>query len=221
MPPSEWNYYFKIVDAAFRSGLGAILYPNGISEVSAEKSVAAMKRTAEQYPGRIHVFKVVDTDLPNHDAYGKIVGVSQWKIFPKARSEEEIQAEEAWEEADHEEHGWPEGINPAVVEDFFGKTSEYKKKHLGGDPFILLHVLATRPDQHRKGVGALSMAWGCKKADELGIAAYLEGSPMGVGLYKKYGFDIVDEMNFDARKHGHHEPLTHMCMKRMPQQQRL
>ncbi|EME86566.1 uncharacterized protein MYCFIDRAFT_122232, partial [Pseudocercospora fijiensis CIRAD86] len=108
------------------------------------------------------------------------------------------------------------GMSEEVAESFHKVCWEYKQKHLGHEPYLFLQVLATRPDQGRKGVGALAMKWGCDKADELGLPAYLEGSPMGVGLYKKWQFDVVDELPWDARNFGYSDSLAHLCMKRAP-----
>lgn len=218
MPPAEWHLYYKICNAAFQPGILSVMFPNGISQQDSEMSVASMKRLAERYPGRVQLLKVIDTDLPDDDPYEKIVGVSNWKIFAKERTEAELQREKEEDEKDEEIYGSQPGLSKTVVEDFHGATAEYRKKHLGRKPYVLLHVLATRPDQGRKGVGALSVKWGCDKADELGLPAYLEGSPKGVGLYRKWGFEVVDELPWDATKYGYKEPLKHLCMKRQPQQ---
>lgn len=216
MPASEWHLYLKVCASAFMPGMMSAMYPNGLSEQDIQHSVASMKRLNERHPGRIHVFKAVDDSLPANDPYERIVGVSQWKLYPKQRSEEEMKKEEEEGEQDEKEYGVPEGMNRDCVESFHNVCAEYKRRHLGREPYILLQVLATRPDQHRKGVGSLAMQWGCDKADEFGLPAYLEGSVMGVGLYKKWGFEIVDELAWEARDFGYKEPLPHMCMKRQP-----
>lgn len=218
MPPSEWHIYYEICKAAFRPGIMSVMFPHGISDQDSAISLATMKRVAERYPGRIQVYKVVDTDLPDDDPLQQVVGVSNWRIYDEERTEEDFQREKEESERDTAELGDPPGVDLAVVEDFHGVVQEYRKKHFGGKPYMLLHVLATRPDQARKGVGALSMEWGCKKADELGLPAYLEGSPQGVGLYKKWGFEVVDELPWDATKYGYPDPLKHLCMMRHPQQ---
>lgn len=218
MPPSEWHIYYEICKAAFRPGIMSVLFPHGISAQDSAISLATMKRAAERYPGRIQNYKVVDTDLPDDDPLQQVIGVSNWRIYDEERTEEDFQREKEESERDTAELGDPPGVDLAVVQDFHGVVQEYRKKHFGGKPYVLLYVLATRPDQARKGVGALSMEWGCKKADELGLPAYLEGSPQGVGLYKKWGFEVVDELPWDATKYGYPDPLKHLCMMRHPQQ---
>lgn len=218
MPPSEWHIYYEICKAAFRPGIMSVMFPHGISDQDSAISLATMKRAAERYPGRIQIYKVVDTDLPDDDPLQQVIGVSNWRIYDEERTEEDFQREKEESERDTAELGDPPGVDLAVVQDFHGVVQEYRKKHFGGKPYVLLYVLATRPDQARKGVGALSMEWGCKKADELGLPAYLEGSPQGVGLYKKWGFEVVDELPWDATKYGYPDSLKHLCMMRHPQQ---
>ncbi|KXT04812.1 hypothetical protein AC578_9752 [Pseudocercospora eumusae] len=109
-------------------------------------------------------------------------------------------------------HGTSGGKSEEVVESFHSVCSEYKQKHLGQKPDLLLQVLATRPGQGSKGVGALAMELGCDKADELGLPACLEGSLMGLGLYKNRKFDVVDELPWDARSFGYSDSLTHLCI---------
>ncbi|PPJ55299.1 hypothetical protein CBER1_06418 [Cercospora berteroae] len=214
MPQSEWDIYHDVCAAAFKPGFMSLLFPNGRSDKAKEMMVAEMRRGANKHPGRISVFKVVDTDLPDNDPFQKVIGRSQWKLFDKGRTEEDSKREEEDSKRDAEQYGVPPGMNTAFYEDFANVASQYKKKHLGSKPYLLLQVLATRPEPGRKGVGALPMKCGCDKADKLGITAYLEGSPMGQGLYRKWGFEDVDVLPFDARKYGFHDELRHMCMKR-------
>ncbi|GIZ36959.1 hypothetical protein CKM354_000042400 [Cercospora kikuchii] len=214
MPQSEWGLYYDVSSPAFYPGFTSLLFPDGISDQAKEMLVAGMKREANRYPGRINVFKVVDTDLPDDDPFQKIVGVSLWKIFDKERTDEDMEKEKEESEQDLMEYGIPPGANMAFFEGFANAGAQSKKKHIGGKPHIQLHLLATRPDQGRKGVGALSMKWGCDKADELCLPGYIEGSPMGQGLCRKWGFEDVEVLPFDARKYGFHDELRHMVMIR-------
>lgn len=51
------------------------------------------------------------------------------------------------------------------------------------------------------------VAWGCEKADEAGVEAYLEASPMGAPMYARHGFKAVGEINIDLIKYGGDEVL--------------
>lgn len=42
--------------------------------------------------------------------------------------------------------------------------------------------------------------WGCDRADELGIEAYIEASMTGTPMYARLGFKTVKEVTFDPVK---------------------
>jgi hypothetical protein len=60
------------------------------------------------------------------------------------------------------------------------------------------------------------MQWGVEQADKLGLPAYIESSPSGVGLYSKWGFKVIDNLPLDAREWGHQDELKHKVMWRDP-----
>ena len=214
LPQSEGQLCTRICKEAFIPGILSVMYPNGYTDESQKHALGTMLRLAERHPDRIQMLKVVDEDLPEDDPFQKVVGISQWRIFPRERTEQEMKQEEEASDKEDKEYGSPPGMSEAVVDDFSGATSEYKEKHLGRKAHVLLYILATRPEHERRGVGAMSLNWGTKKADEMGLPVYLEGSPKGVALYKKWGFEVVDELPWDARNHGYHESLKHVCMLR-------
>lgn len=216
LPTSEWNIYYDVAVAAFRPGIMSIMYPSEPTQQDKDHAVAAMVRSDARHPGRVHLFKVVNTDLPDAEPFHQVVGVANWKIFPHERSDDELKREKEEEEEDSAKHGRPPGMVMEGIAAFGKLYAEYRKKHLGNRPFVLLHVLAVRPEFHRQGAGAIALQWGLAKADELGLPVWLEGSPAGVALYKKHGFEVMDTLPWDARDYGYHDPLTHLCMLRQP-----
>ena len=42
--------------------------------------------------------------------------------------------------------------------------------------------------------------WGCQKADEVGVEAFLEASPMGAPMYARHGFQAVKTVELDLRR---------------------
>ena len=44
--------------------------------------------------------------------------------------------------------------------------------------------------------------WGCEIAQRHGVPAFLEANPAGLPVYKKAGFEEVDEFVFDLEKYG-------------------
>lgn len=74
-----------------------------------------------------------------------------------------------------------------------------------------LHMLHTDPNFQGRGAGKMLVEWGTKKADELGLPAYLESSPTGHHLYQRCGFHDLDILKLDLSLHGgkgfYDEPL--------------
>jgi hypothetical protein len=54
----------------------------------------------------------------------------------------------------------------------------------------------------------LLVNWGCERADEMDVEAYLEATPMGRPLYERYGFVAVKEVEFCTGKAHGDEMLT-------------
>ena len=50
----------------------------------------------------------------------------------------------------------------------------------------------------RRGVAKLMMEWGCQKADEMKLEAFVESTEDGRPLYEAYGFEVVDDIDLDA-----------------------
>lgn len=51
-----------------------------------------------------------------------------------------------------------------------------------------LNILACQTARHRHGAGSALLGWGTDKADREGKPAYLEASPAGYPLYRRFGF---------------------------------
>lgn len=98
----------------------------------------------------------------------------------REKTEEEKRAEKA--------KRFPKGTNVDLAASFFGslepKTDE---------PYLHLHLLAIDPTVQRTGAGAKLLQWGCRESDRLGVACYLEATDVGIGLYKKYGYEMWNE----------------------------
>lgn len=53
---------------------------------------------------------------------------------------------------------------------------------------IVLDMMSTHPDHHRRGAGNMLMKWGTEKADSLGLGCYIDGTAIGKRLYESHGF---------------------------------
>lgn len=208
MLESDVDIWNNIMWSAFGPDLMSCMYPNGFK---AEDRAIAARETIEKMRKPEYTFmKVVDTDLPENHADGKVVGMARWQAFTKERTAEELDEELKGAMEPPEEPN----INVPMIQDFVDDLLGTRRKNMGGRPYFLLSILATHVDHHRRGIGAMHMKWGCDKADELGLPAYLEASPKGKALYERFGFEAVGNMEFDARKWGHVDEIEHVCMLR-------
>ncbi|KAL1971085.1 hypothetical protein VTN77DRAFT_36 [Rasamsonia byssochlamydoides] len=129
---------------------------------------------------------------------GKIIAFAKW----------------AWTEDKEEKNGqeqdpplpvWPDGADKDLATEFFGMAarkhksimrskSRGKERENGRKGHWYLEMLFTYPTHQRRGAGSLLMAEVLSIADEHGDSAYLEATPDGNALYRKWGFETVDEV---------------------------
>lgn len=62
--------------------------------------------------------------------------------------------------------------------------------------------LRTSPRFQRRGLGSQLVNFGLEKADHDGLPCYLSGSPMGVPVYTKLGFEEVGRLQVDLKEYG-------------------
>ena len=53
------------------------------------------------------------------------------------------------------------------------------------------------PEYRRRGVGTLLLQWGLDKADQLGLETFLESTEIGLPLYAKMGFTVLNEIHWE------------------------
>ncbi|KAI1078644.1 acyl-CoA N-acyltransferase [Whalleya microplaca] len=95
-------------------------------------------------------------------------------------------------------HPWPEGADLAFADTFFGTIDKYHEDTMKGRPHWYLSVLGTRREYQGKGIGKELVRWGTSRADEDGAEAFVAASPAGVHLYKKMGFEALDEIAIEG-----------------------
>jgi predicted N-acetyltransferase YhbS len=62
--------------------------------------------------------------------------------------------------------------------------------------------LNTSPKFQRRGLGSQLVKYGLEKADRDEVMVYLSGSPMGVPVYRKLGFEEVGRLELDLSDFG-------------------
>lgn len=208
----DFQFYPELIWRAFKDDLMGVLYPNGYSQADREHTTRTSLAKARKHGKDAVWMKIIDTDLPADDDLRQITSVAHWHFYPHERSAAELDAEQA--ESEKEDSSPPPGLNRAFADQFFGDIGRLRRDIMGGQPYILLHMLAVRPSHHRRGIGGMHLSWGDEKADELGLPLYLEASPMGRPLYERHGYEKVMDLPCDARGHGHPKDLPHVCMLR-------
>ncbi|OCK80868.1 acyl-CoA N-acyltransferase [Lepidopterella palustris CBS 459.81] len=199
---NELEDFVQIQLAAFDSGMASKLSPKPVTPERVAKSVNDLRNTRDE--PEVHLLKVLDTDT------GKIISCAKWRFNLKERSKEEV--EESLPKV-------PEPLpdsNVAAEKDFVEYLANSRREWMGGKPFYFMHVLATHPDHHRRGAGAMLLKWGLDQADKAGLPSYLEASDMGRPLYERLGYRPVKETFFDLSKYGAEGMERNTAMLRDP-----
>ena len=218
---SDFPELVRIQMAAFQAGGGitSLLVPDPLPSDYVQKSVEKHIKAIRSEPD-VHYMKVIDTDLN-----GAMVACAKWRINERERTEEQMQR--MLPVCGPDEEGKP------AVQEFYQYLSRVRKEYMGTKPFycsffnieirnkktnelIVLHLLVTDPKHHRRGAGAMLIAWGLGKADSARLPGFLEASPMGKPLYARMGFKPIHEEVFDLAKYGLQGTTTNTCMIREP-----
>lgn len=78
----------------------------------------------------------------------------------------------------------------------------------------VLQILVTVPEFQGRGVGTLLLQEGLRMADQAGLPAWLEASAKGRRLYRKLGFNDVEDIVIDLSEYGGEGIETTVCMLR-------
>lgn len=81
---------------------------------------------------------------------------------------------------------------------------------------VVLELLITHPQHQGKGVGKALLDWGVRIADERKARMYLEATPEGYPLYRKYGWRDVEDLVMDFSLYGGEGEARYVVMMREP-----
>ncbi|KAF2176940.1 hypothetical protein K469DRAFT_721203 [Zopfia rhizophila CBS 207.26] len=124
-----------------------------------------------------------------------IIGVAIWTYMkepPPAELDKVENVEEVWPDEDDLEFMtrlWRDYVIPRTqaIKDSYGKG------------IYVLELLAVHPGYQRLGAGTALVKWGTKAADERGLKAVVEGTPVARRLYEQCGLRAeIEEMRFDV-----------------------
>lgn len=106
---------------------------------------------------------------------------------------------------------WPEDVDGALGKEFFTMLEKKHREHMGSRPHWYLELLAVRKSHHGQGLGKRLLSWGLERADKDGVEAYLQASPAGAPLYRKYGFEDIETVRVSRA-----DDYPEVFMKRQP-----
>ncbi|KAJ4374991.1 hypothetical protein N0V83_002070 [Neocucurbitaria cava] len=206
LKPEEAEQYMRMRHEVFRPTVNNILYSRG------EPSEKTLSRVTEEIrdgivdKGILYI-KCVDK------ATGEIIAGARWRHVKPGK---EGAIERTWDEV---EAGFdlPEPFDeshPEMLEGLHDLFNSNKREILGRRPYYCLDTLVTLPQHERRGAGSMLVRWGCERADEAGVEAYLEASLMGAPMYARHGFQAVKEVELDLRKWEGKEIMSFILMLR-------
>ncbi|BGP26968.1 hypothetical protein JCM10295v2_005930 [Rhodotorula toruloides] len=151
------------------NALNHAVFGNVDPQVHREHSIKRQTKALES--GKLTMIKAV--------VGGEIVGVAMWSL-PK--SEEDKAAEKKGDEA-HKENEWPPGTDVELATEMFMHDAGIKEPH------YYVGFLSVDPKYQRNKAGSTLLRWGCKKADQEGVAVYLDATKVGLPVYERAGFE--------------------------------
>ncbi|KAI1370094.1 hypothetical protein F4677DRAFT_398136 [Hypoxylon crocopeplum] len=137
--------------------------------------------------------KAVTRTGPNDQE--RIIGFGVWthmKEAPNAKLDEVEDVEEVWPDPEDREY------MTQLWRDYVGPRSQAVNDS-GGKGVYVLELLVVHPDFQRLGAGTALVKWGTHAADDQGLRAIVEGTPVGRHLYEKCGLHAeIERMSFDV-----------------------
>jgi len=145
--------------------------------------------------------KAVDTST------GAIVAWAKWTFFV-----DPDEPPKPWPEE------WLDGANVELCTLFSRSIRQKRETAMKGKPYVLMGILVTQPAYRGRGIGSMLLRWGLEQAAEKGLECWIDASPMGSGLYKRFGWVAVDRLDFELSKYGGKEGEVDgvVCMVRQP-----
>lgn len=138
---------------------------------------------------------------------GRVIGLARWYLYDSPSTPQA-----------HSTSRFPEGGNAALGEYFFSSMRQTREKHMQGQPYVYLRTMAVLPEFSRRGIGAGLLQRCLKHADARGLKAWVEASPVGLGLYRKFGWEEVERLEIPLEEWGGKEGqrITMTYMLREP-----
>ncbi|KAF1957467.1 acyl-CoA N-acyltransferase [Byssothecium circinans] len=178
---------------ANKDAAGAILFPGPSSPDRLELKIQQIIDMRKNDPTTTFL-KAVE------DETGDLMAFAKWNFYP---------TEEIAKNAPGRPIPNGPGCNPEACKAFFGGLVQKKAELIGNKPHVYLHMLHTHPKYQKRGAASALIKWGMQKADELGLAVYLESSLQAHTFYHHHGFKDAGRLVVDLQPFGGEEGMTH------------
>ena len=187
---TEVEEMMKIVDQAFAPDplMEVCFNRPGVPKTPKEENVA--KHLEHLADPRFVYHKAVDSENPN----GPMLGIAAWYwVNDPQTSTQNI----PWGDP-------PPEVHKECYDATLGILRRWRLKYFRerNQPFVYMAILTVAPAMQRRGVGGALLRAGLKEADRKGLPAFIEASPAGLGLYKKFGWEEMLKTTVNLKDYG-------------------
>jgi GNAT superfamily N-acetyltransferase len=137
-----------------------------------------------------------DLEDPKHitfvipDENGKVIASATWeRPHPAGTPPSESKV-------DYSAVPFPKDGNPELAAAFFGGMHRKNREIMGDRRHWHLHLIMVLPEYQGRGLATPLMKWGFERAKEENLPIYLDATPKGKGIYERFGFKVVDTLEF-------------------------
>lgn len=171
-----------------------------------------------KYDPTCHIMVVKDVET------GEVASFATWHFFPEREQDEtdnEMLVDDFHLPSDANVEAGNRLIRNGIRKrhEIMGTRSYACRSHdhltslLSADASPDLAAIGTSLKYRRQGAASLLLEWGTKVADEYCQPAYVEGTPAGISIYRKYGFEHVDRLRLELSPWMHGD-FWNVCMIR-------
>ncbi|KAE8376021.1 acyl-CoA N-acyltransferase [Aspergillus bertholletiae] len=191
-----------------------VFYQNAFAnvELSALQALKYARTFARFVDPKYHLLVATDSETGRVIAFMRVVIPLHYQqdshSFTKL-------SEDASKMAAEPDNYLPDGINQRVYSCYLDMLKSVREKYLEKNDMVL-DFLATDPNYQGKGIGSQLLKWATQKADTMNARLFLEATEEGYPLYKKYGWNLVEEIVLDFEPLGGHSKGSYYVMIRDP-----
>lgn len=209
------------IPAFWTDSTWVLMWPGKTCEYVTAQAARRMPATLLKDPAHVRHQKAVNAQS------GAIVGYARW-ILP--RLDDEIAARGRWtaarvpavseaqqREADRERDAADWEYDHAL-DDLDEQMLEVKRRLMDGKRYMrelmfhslvyhpltikVLEYLAVHPDNRGQGIGTMLVKSGIEEARKMGLDVFVHGMKAGLGVYKRAGFRLVDQIILNDSEYG-------------------